>query len=89
MNGNQGSGPNYEPNTLGGPVEDPSKKQVPFAVSGNAGRYAHQHPNTDYEQPGTLFRKVYTETDRAHLIENLVGALTGVRRTVSYLSVLN
>ena len=84
VNGNQGSGPNYEPNTLGGPVEDPSKKQVPFAVSGNAGRYAHQHPNTDYEQPGTLFRKVYTETDRAHLIENLVGALTGVRRTVSY-----
>jgi catalase len=26
VNGNQGSGPNYEPNSHGGPVEDPSFK---------------------------------------------------------------
>lgn len=26
VNNNQGSAPNYEPNSLNGPVEDPSKK---------------------------------------------------------------
>jgi catalase len=82
VNGNQGSGPNYEPNTLNGPAEDPSKKLAAFAVSGNAGRYAYQHPNTDYEQPRTLFRKIMTETDRTHLIENIVGSLGGARRDV-------
>jgi len=30
-----------------------------------------------------LFRKVMSDTDRAHLIENIVGAMTGVKRTVS------
>lgn len=82
VNGNQGSGPNYEPNTLGGPVQDPTKKQQQFPVTGLAGRYPHQHPNTDYEQPRTLFRKIMTETDRTHLIENLVGALGGARRDI-------
>jgi len=49
---------------LNGPVEDPSSKQAPFDVSGKTGRYKFTHPNTDYEQPRTLFRKVMTETDR-------------------------
>jgi len=34
VNGNFGSAPVYEPNTLGGPVEDPTKKQAPFVVTG-------------------------------------------------------
>lgn len=49
VNGNFGSAPIYEPNTLGGPVEDPTKKQAPFVVTGEAGRYFHEHPNTNYE----------------------------------------
>lgn len=34
VNGNSGSEPNYEPNSLNGPVEDPSKKWSPYTVSG-------------------------------------------------------
>jgi catalase len=83
VNGNQGSGPNYEPNSHGGPVEDPSKKWHAHPVSGNVARYPHQHPNDNYEQPRALFRKVMSETDRNHLIENIVGSLKGARRDVS------
>lgn len=82
VNGNQGSGVNYEPNSHGGPVEDPTKKWAPQPVTGHVGRYAHQHPNDNYEQPRALFRKVMSETDRQHLIENIVGAMKGARRDI-------
>lgn len=72
---NSGNAPNYEPNSLNGPVEDPSKAIVSFALVGEAGRYAHQHPNDNYEQPRALFRKVMSEKDREHLIGNIVGHL--------------
>lgn len=36
VDGNSGSAVNYEPNTLGGPVEDPTKAAKPFPVSGLA-----------------------------------------------------
>ena len=75
VNGNQGSAPNYEPNSLNGPVHDPSTKLHQDTVVGKTGRYNHTHPNTNFEQPRTLFRKVMTETDRNHLIENISGDL--------------
>jgi catalase len=34
VNGNQGSEPVYEPNSLNGPVQDISKKQASFSVTG-------------------------------------------------------
>ena len=82
VNGNQGSGPNYEPNSHGGPVEEPSFKWHAQTVSGNVGRFKHSHPNDDFEQPRALFRKVMTETDRTHLIDNLVNAMKPVRRDI-------
>jgi len=38
------------------------------------------HPNTYFEQPRTLWNKVFTETDRKHVIENLGGALGSVKK---------
>jgi len=49
VNGNQGGGVNYEPNSLNGPVEDHSFKISQFDVVGKAGRYFYTHPNTEYE----------------------------------------
>lgn len=83
VNGNQGSGPNYEPNSLNGPVEDPSKKWAATAISGHVGRHDYQHPNTNYEQARTLFRQVFDEGQRTRLIENIVGHMSGARRDVS------
>jgi len=80
VNGNYGSAHNYEPNSLGGPKEDPSFAPSKFAVTGQAGRYAYTHPNTYFEQPRTLWEKVFTETERANLISNLSGPLSAVTR---------
>jgi catalase len=80
---NQGSGLNYEPNSSGmGPYEAPEYKASPYPVSGNVGRYAHSHPNDDYEQARILYAKVMTETDREHLTENIAGALGPCRRDI-------
>lgn len=79
-NGNYGSAPNYEPNTLDGPVEDPSKAWSKFQVTGAVGRYPLTHPNTYFEQPRALWEKVFTETEREHLIQNLAGPLSAVTR---------
>jgi catalase len=68
VNGNYGGAPNYEPNTLNGPVEDPTKAWSPYAVSGLVGRHKHTHPNTYYEQPRTLWEKVYDEGQRERLV---------------------
>jgi catalase len=57
---NGGSSPNYEPNSLDGPVEDPSAKIVSYPLAGEAGRFKYQHPTgDDYEQPRVLFRKIF------------------------------
>jgi len=46
------------------------------------GRHALPHPNTPYEQPRTLYNKVFTETDRQHLIANLSGPLSCAKRDI-------
>jgi catalase len=68
VNGNYGGAPNYEPNTVGGPVEDPKFAWAKQTLSGEVGRHKYPHPNSHYEQPRTLWQKVFSETDREHLI---------------------
>ena len=53
---NGGGSVNYEPNSFGGSVEDPSVKEPPLKISGHADRYDHRIGNDDYRQPGDLFR---------------------------------
>lgn len=67
---------------MNGPVEDPTKKWKESPVKGDAGRYKYQHPNDDFEQPRILFRKVMNETQRTHLINNIVGGLGKCRRDI-------
>ena len=70
-----GAGPNYWPNSLGGPAPDPSVLEPHAPVSGEAGRFAYTPPGDDFAQPGQLFRKALNDTDREHLIGNIVGHL--------------
>jgi len=50
VNGNQGGGPNYEPNTMNGPKEvGKSAAYHEYPVSGTVGRHQLTHPNTHYE----------------------------------------
>ena len=84
VDGNFGGGPNYYPNSFGGPeprleIADPS-----FEVSGKAGRQKYVHPNDDFVQAGTLYKKVMTDTDRDHLVGNIVDHLGGARKRIQY-----
>jgi catalase len=79
---NGGGGPNYWPNSFGGPDPDPSKEEPPFAVSDLAARTPYPHPNDDFQQAGALYRKVMTEKDRDHLIGNIVDHLGGAQKYI-------
>jgi catalase len=74
--------PNYWPNSLGGPAPDPTAGEPPFELSGQAGRYPFKYPNDDFVQPGNLYRKVMTDKDRDHLIDNIVNHLGGAKKRI-------
>jgi len=75
-------GPNYWPNSFGGPEPDPTTAEPPFEVSGLAARTPYPHPNDDFQQAGTLYRKVMTDEDRDHLIGNIVDHLGGAQKRI-------
>ena len=81
FDGNYGGAVNYEPNSTGGPVEDPSVKEPPLKISGDADRYDHRVGNDDYTQPGNLFRLMNADQKR-HLIGNLVSAMKTVPKEI-------
>jgi catalase len=80
----------YEPNSFGGPVQDPSVAEPPLRISGDADRYDHRDGNDDYTQPGNLFR-LMTPDQQARLFSNYADALQGVpdhivERTIGHLT---
>ncbi len=75
-------GPNYYPNSFGGPEPDPQAAEPPFEVSGMVARQPHTHPNDDFVQAGDLYRKVMTDEDRDHLIGNIVAHLGKAQRRI-------
>ncbi|RJX28818.1 MAG: catalase [Desulfarculus sp.] len=77
-----GSGPNYWPNSFGGPAPDPSALEPPFAVEGYADRYPYQFPNDDFVQAGNLYRKVMTARDRSNLVGNIVDHLGNAQKRI-------
>ena len=81
-NGGQGSLVNYEPNSLGGPVENKKWAQHGETLNGVVGRYPHQHPNTNYEQPRELFHTVFDDTQRKHCVENIAAGLGTCNRDI-------
>lgn len=80
VDGNGGGGPNYWPNTFGGPAPDPSLAMPPIDVAGMAARHEYKLSDVDFVQAGDLYRKVMTETDREHLVGNIVAHLGGAQK---------
>jgi catalase len=81
FDGNSGGSVNYEPNSFDGPVEDPSFKEPPLRISGDADRYNHREGNDDYKQAGDLFRLMEPD-ERGRLIENIADAMRSVPRPI-------
>ncbi len=72
-----GDQPVYAPNSFGGPVAAGEGGSDLFwhVPEGELGRYAYEKhaEDDDFGQPGTLYREVMDDTDREHLVTNIVG----------------
>jgi catalase len=75
-----GNQPVYAPNSYGGPKADPQRYHDPgwLVEAGEIMRTAYQphKDDNDFIQPGTLYRQVMTQTDRDHLVTNIVAHLS-------------
>src|SRR4030065_36071 len=79
---NGGGGPNYWPNSFGGPNPDPAVAPPPIDVSGMAARHSYELGDVDFVQPGDLYRKVMTDEDREHLVGNIVSHLKNAQKRI-------
>lgn len=61
----------------------------PYKVTGLVARHKPNHPNCDFSQPGTLFRKVMSPEMRQHTIQNLAGSMKGVPRDICERAIKN
>lgn len=82
FDGNEGGGPNYWPNSFGGPSPDPGIVYPAIDVAGAAARHAYTLGDVDFVQAGALYRKVMTDTDREHLVGNIVAHLGGAKKRI-------
>jgi catalase len=81
FDGNRGASLNYEPNSFGGPTEDPAFREPPLKISGDADRYDQPRVDDDFVQPGNLFR-LLPKDEQDRLIENIVGTLKNVPENI-------
>ena len=79
---NEGGGPNYYPNSLGGPAPDPAVRGPAIDVSGLAARHSYDLSDDDFVQPGDLYRKVMIDDDRNHLVGNIVSHLGRAQKRI-------
>jgi len=80
VDGNSGSDPNYYPNSFDNIEADKNYREAAMALESDTADYYDRNRNDDdhYSQPGALFRKVMTDSERANTVANLVCALKGV-----------
>ncbi len=71
----------YEPNSFGGPQEDPQYNEPPLKISGDADRYSHREGNDDYTQAGNLFR-IFDDGQKQRLFNNIAGSMQGVPQEI-------
>jgi len=87
---NGGGSVNYEPNSFGGPLQDPAVKEPPLALRGDADRYDHREGNDDFSQAGNLFR-LMDDQQQGRLTATIAETMRGVpedivRRQIGYFS---
>ena len=86
FDGNSGSMPNYEPNSFGGPAEDPAYRERPRTISGSVDRHNHRIDSDYYSQPGNLFRLMKPDA-RERLIGNIVSSMKSVPQRIQELQI--
>jgi catalase len=85
---NGGIGPNYEPNSFGGPTQDKRYVERPVTYdTATVGRYDHrEHDGDYYTQPGNLFR-LMTPDAQERLCGNIAAGLGQVETRIQDLQI--
>ena len=86
FDGNSGASVNYEPNSFGGPTQDPAFRERPRPVSGTVDRHNHRLDADYYTQPGNLFRLMKPDA-RERLIGNIAASLKNAPQRIQELQV--
>ena len=81
VDGNQGSAPNYEPNSGNLLKVTPSAAMHEFEVHGLAARHTVRLTDDDFVQPGALYRLLSAE-QKENLVSNIVGHLRNAKKTI-------
>ena len=77
VTGNYGGQVDYEPNSFGGPIENPAIAEPPLRISGDAARFEYACDDEDYYgQPRLFWEKVLDKQGRKNLVDNIVGSMT-------------
>lgn len=80
---------NFEPNSLGGPVESKAHTEPPQALAGTTGRYAQTSSrDDDFRQAGDLYRLMSVD-EKARLIDTLLDQLGPVKREIQLRQLLH
>jgi catalase len=86
FDGNGGSAVNYEPNSFGGPQQDPAYRERPRPVSGIVDRHDHRADSDYFTQPGNLFRLMPGDA-KQRLIDNIVVSMESVPQRIQELQI--
>lgn len=82
VDGNGEDDPNYYPNSFGDVIPDENYKEPAWELESNVADWYDRNagPGDDdhYTQPGDLYRKVLSPEDRQSLVNNIVGAMSGI-----------
>jgi catalase len=86
FDGNKGSEVNYEPNSFGGPTQDPAYRERPKTITGSVDRHNHRLDTDYYSQPGNLFRLMAPDA-RERLIGNIVTSMKTIPQRIQELQI--
>jgi len=81
LNGNGGSEPNYFPNSFDHIEADQSYTESPMELDSNIADWYSRNAegeNDHYTQPGIFYRETLSAQDKKNLINNIVGAMSGI-----------
>ena len=78
---------NYEPNSRNNGENtfkfNTDARYKPYVVQGLVAKVKPFHPEDDFAQPGTLFRKIFDDEMRKHTIDNFGSAMKTVRKDIA------
>ncbi len=81
FDGNEGSAPNYEPNSFNGPAEDAAYRERARTITGSVDRHNHRSDGDYYSQPGNLYRLMKRDAQE-RLVGNIVASMGSVPREI-------